>query len=117
MQERMQSSEKTRRPIQRKNSSFLEWHYKQPSPEELEDQYECFTPEEWAFHYQASKESTILSARSKKDVSIMTQEAKRLACDDCMLPYQIEQMKLGNCHPINGASTPLDRMIETGKPD
>jgi hypothetical protein len=104
----MTNNGKTRRPIQRKNSSFLEWHYKKPSPEELENQYECFTEEEWAFHYQASKESTTLSVRKKNDVAVMNGEAKRLACEDCQLPYQLEQMKLGRCHPIQDANTPLD---------
>lgn len=106
----MPNNDKARRPIQRKNSSFLEWHYKKPSPEELDNQYECFTEEEWAFHYQASKESTALSARKKNDVTVMNEEAKRLACDDCLLPYQLEQLKLGKCHPIEGAVTPIDRL-------
>ena len=105
----MVNSDKTRRPIQRKNSSFLEWHYKKPSPEELNNQYECFTEDEWAFHYQASKESTTLSSRKKNDISIMNIEAKRLACEDCELPYQLEQIKLKQCNPVQGAVTPLQR--------
>lgn len=96
--------------VQKRDSSYLDWHYKTPSEEELQDQYECFTETEWAGHYQASKESTSLSSKKKNDPAIMNVEAKQAACDGCQLFYQIWARNKGLCHPVEGAITPLDRI-------
>lgn len=93
----------------KRDSSYLEWHYKRPTDEELQDQYECFDEDQWAFHYQASKESTGLTARKKADPAIMRDEAKRLACEDCTLPYQLWALKQGVCEPIDWDLTPKGR--------
>ena len=100
----------TKAPASKRDSSYLEWHFKRPTGEELEDKYECFTDEEWAIHYQASKEETSLQSRKKNDPATMSVEAKKLACDGCQLFYQLWARRKGLCHPIEGAITPLDRM-------
>jgi TorA maturation chaperone TorD len=96
----------------RRDSSYLEWHYKRPTDEELSDQYECFTEEEWAAHYQAAKEETSLTSRKKKNVTLMNDEAKKLACDGCELFFQLWSRNRGLCHPVAGAVTPMDRLGE-----
>lgn len=108
------SSETPRVPTAKRDPSFLEWHYKKPTKEELQDKYDCFTYDEWLFQYQASKESTTLSSRKKNDPAIMNAEAKRLACEDCDLSYQLSQRREGNCKPIQWDLTPLGR---AGVPD
>jgi hypothetical protein len=109
----MSTLEKPKKPASKKrDNSYLDWHYKSPSPEELEDQYECFTEEEWAFHYQASREASTLPSRKKNIPAVMNREAKLDACNDCQLFYQLWARSKGLCHPIEGASTPEDRLRE-----
>ena len=92
----------------KKDSSFLDWHYKMPTDEELEDPYPCFPEEFWAPFFQAAKESTTLPPRKKKDVVELRESIKRDACEDCSLPYQMLMKRLGRCHPADGAVTPED---------
>jgi hypothetical protein len=95
----------------KRDSSYLDWHYKQPNDEELKEKYLCFTDDEWAGHYQASKEASSLPARKKNDPAIFNKEAKLAACDGCQLFYQLWARRRGLCHPVDGAVTPLDKLI------
>lgn len=92
----------------KKDSSFLDWHYKMPTEEELEDQYPCFPDEFWAPFFQAAKEASTLPPRKRKDVVELRESIKRDACEDCSLPYQMLMKRLGRCHPAEGATTPED---------
>ena len=97
-------------PVPKRDSSYLEWHFKRPSDEELLNKYECYTDEEWELHYQAAREETNLPSKKKNDPRLMNDEAKRLACDGCQLFYQLWARRDGLCHPVKGAITPIDRM-------
>lgn len=90
----------------KRDPSHLDWHYKEPTEEELADPYVCFPPGFWAPFFQAAKEATSLPPRKKNDPAIMRDEVKRAACEDCQLPYQMLMRRLGKCRPIEGAVTP-----------
>lgn len=96
-------------PINKKDSSQLDWHYKLPSKEELQDPYKCFPEEMWPTYFQAAKESTTLPPRKRNDPNLMRDDVKRLACEDCTLFYQLLMQKHNRCHPVEGAITPEDR--------
>ena len=99
-------------PALKRDRSILDWHYKRPTDEELEDGYECFTEEEWAAHYQAAKEarSLTMTSRKRNNPAIMRPVAKRDACSGCQVFYQLWARNRGLCNPIEGAITPLDRI-------
>lgn len=94
----------------KKDSSHLDWHYKVPSEEELEDPYECFPEPFWAPYFQAAKEASTLPLRKKKDPATLRDAIKRDACEDCSIAYQRLMQRLGRCKPIEGAMTPEDRL-------
>lgn len=94
----------------KKDSSFLDWHYKMPTEEELADPYECFPEEFWAPYFQAAKEATTLPPRKRKDPLMLKEAIKRDACEDCSLPYQKLMQRLGRCKPAEGAVTPQDKL-------
>lgn len=94
----------------KRDPSFLEWHYKRPTDEEMQDQYKCFTEEEWALHYQAEKESGTVPSKKRNDIDYVRDAVKRAACDGCSLPFQLYSRNRGVCHPISGAVTPMDRI-------
>lgn len=97
----------------KKDSSFLDWHYKMPTEEELEDPYICYPDEFWAPFFQAAKEATTLPPRKKRDLVQLRESIKRDACEDCSLPYQMLMKRLGRCQPAEGALTP-EAMKERG---
>ena len=97
-------------PPVKKDSSFLDWHYKRPTDEEMQDKYECFTENEWALHYQAEKESGGIPAKKRNDFDYVRTVVKRAACDGCTLPFQLYSRNRGLCNPVEGAVTPLDRL-------
>jgi hypothetical protein len=98
----------------KRDPSHLEWHYKEPTAEELTDPYECFPPDFWGPYFQAAREAAELSQRQKRDIDILRNQVKKDACEDCTLPYQMLMQRLGKCHPVEGAITPEDR-IDDGR--
>lgn len=95
-------------PLKR-DPSHLDWHYKTPTEEELSDPYECFPPGFWPPFFQAAKEASSLPPRKKNDPDVLRDQVKRDACEDCSLPYQLLMLRLGKCHPVQGAITPQMR--------
>lgn len=95
----------------KKDSSHLDWHYKLPTEEELEDPYPCFPEEYWAPYFQAAKEASTLPPKKKADPETLREAIKRDACEDCNLPYQLLMQRLGRCKPAYGAVTPQERLL------
>lgn len=93
----------------KRDPSHLDWHYKAPTEEELADPYECFPEGFWPPFFQAAKEAAPLSPRQKSDVDILRNQVKKDACSDCSLPYQFLMQRVGKCHPVEGAMTPILR--------
>ncbi len=93
----------------KRDPSHLDWHYRDPTPDELADPYECFPPEFWAPFFQAAKEAAVLPPRHKADVDILRNQVKKDACRDCTLPYQFLMQRVDKCHPVEGAITPILR--------
>jgi hypothetical protein len=92
----------------KKDSSFLDWHYKMPTEEELQDPYICYPEGFWAPFFQAAKEASTLPPRKKNDPDQLRDAIKRDACEDCSLPMQMLMQRLDRCHPVEGAVTPED---------
>ena len=76
------------------------WHGKTPKEEDVPPNPKCFTRSEWMRHY------TACSAETGKE-KLGYEQLMKLACDGCQSEYQKEQLRLGNCHPINFGDTPL----------
>jgi hypothetical protein len=78
------------------------------SVEESGEVPECYTPLEWRLFYGAAKGAMPPTSGKKKRV-LPHDTAMRLACGDCQVFYQKEQLLLGNCHPPSLDITPLFR--------
>lgn len=63
---------------------------------------DCFSEAEWASYYSAEEQAVW----SKKN---LLKSIRKDMCEDCTLPYQLAQVKLGRCNPYYGAITPAHR--------
>lgn len=73
---------------------------------------ECFTDEEWWAYHEAEKQATWNSKSVKKAII-------KDMCEDCELPYQLSQLRIGKCNPHYGAITPVHRraLLAAGEED
>lgn len=78
------------------------WHGVEATAEEAGEVPDCYTDREWRLFYVAAKAS---NEKGRYNHST----ALKMACEDCQVFYQKEQIKLGNCHPPSFDITPLFR--------
>lgn len=91
-------------------------------PEVVADPPECFTPKEWEQYlsrlpvggYRLPDSPFQVQKETRAETAARQQRgAREAACDDCLLFYQLDQQRLGRCHPPEYAITPVSRLMES----